>query len=162
MTLVELHAALNDFPPVLIVVSVVFDLWGAAKKRNEFFTVGYWCLVAGATMGILAVVSGLLAEDQVEQTISTHQILENHEWLGIGLGALFVGLAAWRIWRKNSFSEAEKQSYTMISLTGALALLWLSHLGGTLVYRHAAGVPSDLLQQEIRERADSTSRPKGP
>jgi uncharacterized membrane protein len=162
VTLVELHAALNDFPPALIVASVAFDLWGAAKKRNEFFTVGYWCLVAGAAMGILAVVSGLLAEDQVQQTPATHQILENHESLGIGLGILFVGLAAWRIWRKNSFSVAEKQSYTMISLTGALALLWLSHLGGTLAYRHAAGVPTDLLQQEIQARADSSSHPKTP
>jgi hypothetical protein len=31
VTLVELHAALNDFPPALIVASVVFELWGAAK-----------------------------------------------------------------------------------------------------------------------------------
>ena len=162
MTLVELHAALNDFPPALIVASVAFDLWGAAKKRDELLTVGYWCLVAGAAMGILAVVSGLLAEDLVQQTPTTHQILENHESLGIGLGVLFVGLAAWRIWRKNSFSQVEKQSYTMISLTGALALLWLSHLGGTMVYQHAAGVPTDRLQQEIRERADSTSRAKNP
>ena len=157
MTLVELHAALNDFPPALIVASVVFDLWGAAKRRDDFFTVSYWCLIAGAAMGILAVASGLLAEDQVRQTPVTHQILENHETLGIALGALFAALAGWRIWRKNALSPVERQSYTMISLTGALAMLWLAHLGGTLVYRHAAGVPSDVLQQELRERADSSS-----
>ena len=158
MTLVELHAALNDFPPALIVASVVFDLWGIAKKRDEFLIVSYWCLIAGGAMCILAVVSGLLAEDQVQQTSTTHQILENHETLGIALGVLFVGLAGWRIWRKNAFSPAERQSYTVISLTGALAMLWLSHLGGTMVYQHAAGVPTDLLQQEIRARADSSAK----
>jgi uncharacterized membrane protein len=109
-------------------------------------------------MSVLAIVSGLLAEDQVQQTRVTHQIVENHETLGIGLGILFAGLAAWRIWRRNTFSAAERQSYTMISLTGALALLWLSHLGGTLVYQHAAAVPTDVLQQEIRERSDSAGR----
>lgn len=162
MTLAELHAALNDFPPALIVASVVFDLWGAAKKRDEFSTVAYWCLLGGAAMGVLAVVTGLLAEDQVQQTAVTHQIIENHETLGIGLEVLFVGLAGWRIWRKNAFSATERQSYTMISLTGALAILWLSHLGGTLVYRHAAGVPSDLLRQEIRDREDTNSRSRSP
>jgi len=75
--------------------------------------------------------------------------------LGITLALLFVALAAWRIWRKNSFSPAERQSYSMVSVVGALGMIWLGHLGGTMVYRHAAGIPSATLRQELRERADS-------
>ncbi len=157
MTLAELHAALNDFPPALLVASVVFDLWGAAKARETLVSAGYWCLNTGAAMSVLALASGLMAEDRLEQTPVVHRLVENHETLGIGLTVLFVGLAAWRIWRKNVFSQPEQQSYTMAALTGALGMLWLAHLGGTMVYRHAAGIPDDVLQTELRDRADSAS-----
>jgi uncharacterized membrane protein len=154
----EWHAALNDFPPALIVASLVFDLWGRAKNRETLVSAAYWCLNAGAAMAVLAVVSGLMIEGRVEQTAAVHQLIESHETLGIALTVLFAGLATWRIWRKNHFSQPEQQSYTMVALAGTLAILWQAHLGGTMVYRHAAGIPSEVLRGELRQRADSASR----
>ena len=154
----EWHAALNDFPPALLVASLVFDLWGRAKSRETLVSAGYWCLNAGAATAVAAVLSGLLVEGRVEQTPTVHGLIENHETLGIALTVLFAALAAWRIWRRNQFSQQEQQSYTMAALAGTLGILWQAHLGGTLVYRHAAGIPSDVLQGELRERADTTSR----
>jgi uncharacterized membrane protein len=109
-------------------------------------------------MGILAAVSGLLIEEGIEQTAEVSRIIEIHETLGLSLTGLFIGLAGWRIWRKNVFSAAERQSYTMASVVGTLALIWQSHLGGTMVYRHAAGIPSGVLQTELRARADTALR----
>ena len=157
MTLAELHAALNDFPVVLIIASVVFDLWGTARGRDSALAAAYWCLLGGAASAVITAASGLLAEDRVEQTSAVHQLIENHETLAISLTLVFVALAGWRIWRKNRFSPAERQSYTMVAAVGAAGMIWLSHLGGTMVYRHAAGIPSATLQQELRERADSSA-----
>jgi uncharacterized membrane protein len=154
----EWHAALNDFPPALIIASVVFDIWGSAKSRESLIQAAYWCLIAGAGMAVLALVSGLLVEERIDQTPAVHRIVETHETLAIALTVVFAALATWRIWRKNLFSRAERQSYTIVALAGALATLWLAHLGGTMVYRHAAGISSDVLQAELRERADSGSR----
>jgi uncharacterized membrane protein len=154
----EWHAALNDFPPALLVASLVFDLWGRAKSRESLVSAGYWCLVAGAATSVLALVSGLIVERWVEPTPAVHQLIETHETLGIAVTIVFAALAAWRIWRKNQFSQQEQQSYTMTALAGTLAILWQAHLGGTLVYRHAAGIPSEVLQGELRERADTGSR----
>jgi uncharacterized membrane protein len=151
----EWHAALNDFPMVLVLSSVVFDLWGTAKNRESLSWAGYWCVIAGAAMGILAAVSGLLIEEGIEQTAEVSRLIEIHETLGLSLTGLFIGLAGWRIWRKNVFSAVERQSYTMASVVGTLALIWQSHLGGTMVYRHAAGIPSGVLQTELRVRADT-------
>ena len=156
----EWHAALNDFPVVLILASVAFDLWGAAKKRDSLGWAAYWCLGAGAATSILAVVSGLLIEDGIEKTPDVSRLTESHETLGLSLGALFIALATWRVWRKNAFSAAERQSYIMAAAVGALALVWQSHLGGTMVYRHAAGIPSAVLQTELRSRADTTRQAK--
>jgi uncharacterized membrane protein len=150
------HAALNDFPVVLLLASVVFDLWGSAKQNETLGWAGYWCLAAGAATAVLAVVSGLLVEDSIEKTRVVDRIIETHETLGITVGVVLLGLAGWRIWRKNRLSPQERQSYTMVSVVAALAGIWLSHLGGTMVFHHAAGIPSTILQMELRERADST------
>jgi uncharacterized membrane protein len=151
----EWHAALNDFPVVLLLASVVFDLWGSAKNKETLGWAGYWCLVAGAATGVFAVISGLLVEDAIEKTRAVDRIIETHETLGISVGVVLVALAGWRIWRKNRLSTQERQSYTMVSIVGAIAGLWLSHLGGTMVYRHAAGIPSEVLRTELRDRTDS-------
>ena len=161
VTLAELHAALNDFPPALFLASVVFDLWGAGGKKEGLIAAAHWCLVTAGAMALLAMTSGLLAEEQVEQTVEVHRLLETHETLGITVTVVLVALAAWRLWRKNVFSVPERQSYMTIALVGALATLWLAHLGGTMVYRHAAGIPAAVLQTELRERADSSVRTNG-
>src|SRR5258705_6995026 len=108
----EWHAALNDFPPALIVASLVFDLWGRARKKETLLWAGYWCLNAGAAMAILAVVSGLMVEGGVEQTRSVHQIIEMHETLGIALTILFSALPVWRFWGKNQFRQTGNAPYT--------------------------------------------------
>ena len=161
MTLPEWHAALNDFPPALFVASVVFDLWGAAKRREGLGAAGYWCLLAAGVTAVFALASGLLAEESLSQTAEVRRILESHETLGVALTVLLAGLAGWRRWRKDHFSDPERQSYTVVTLVGALAILWLAHLGGTMVYRHAAGIPSDVLQTELRDRADTVAGTRG-
>ena len=157
MSLAEWHAALNDFPPALLLASVVFDLAGAAKHRETLKAAGYWSLVAGSASAIVAMISGLLAEQRVDRTAAVDRLIETHETLGITLTILFVGLAAWRVWRRNHFSAPEQQSYTVTAVVGVLALLWTAHLGGIMVYRHAAGIPGSVLQTELRERADSSA-----
>ena len=43
----RLHAALNDFPAALLLVSVLFDVAGAILKRESLKTVGFWTLLTG-------------------------------------------------------------------------------------------------------------------
>ena len=140
MSLAELHAALNDFPVALLVASVGFDLAASGPRRASLQSAAYWSLIAGAAAAILAVVTGLIAATRVESKPALDQILQTHRALGIALALLFAGLAAWRIWRKNTFSVPEQQSYIMAAVVGALILLWTAHLGGTMVFRQGAGV----------------------
>ena len=152
----EWHAALNDFPVVLILSSVVFDLCGSSRQRDALFWAAYWCLIGGTAGAIVAAVSGLLVEDDIEKTAEVRRLIETHETLGLSVAGLFIALSAWRIWRKNAFTPTERQSYTVAAIAGALALVWQSHVGGTMVYRHAAGISSDVMRTELRERATDT------
>ena len=140
MSLAEWHSALNDFPVALLVASVAFDFAATGPRRDALRAAAYWSLVTGAGAAVLAVISGFVAAYQVDQTPAFAQILLTHRLLGVAIAVVFSALAAWRVWRRNVFSEPEQQSYIMAALVGALVLLWSAHLGGTLVFHHRVGV----------------------
>jgi uncharacterized membrane protein len=152
-TAAEWHAALNDLPPALLLASVVFDLLGGATKREGLKVAGFWTLVAGTVGAAGAVVSGLLAEKTIEHGEAVHLVMERHEFLALSVGGLFVVLAAWRIWRRGTLGPAERPPYLVAATVGALGIIWVAHLGGTIVFRHGGGIPSTVMQEALRERS---------
>lgn len=153
-TAAEWHAALNDLPPTLWAASVAFDLLGSAFKRDSLKTAGFWTLIGGVLGSILAVASGLIAEDRIAHSEVVHQIMERHETWAISVSIAFALLAVWRIWRRGALPRAERPIYLILASVGALAILYTAHLGGTMVYRHGAGVPTAAMEQEIKGRAE--------
>ncbi len=152
-TAAQWHAALNDFPSILFLIALAFDLAGEVTKRDSLRAAGFWTLVVGAAGALIALTSGLIAEDAVEHGGSMHLLMERHETLAISVTVLFVGLAAWRIWRKGQLGPKERPTYLTISAVGVLAVLWTAHLGGTIVYEYGGGVPTRALEGALRDRA---------
>lgn len=153
-TAAEWHAALNDLPPTLWAASVAFDLLGSAFKRDSLKAAGFWTLIGGVLGSILAVASGLIAEDRIAHSEVVHQIMERHETWAISVSIAFALLAVWRLWRRGALPRAERPVYLILASVGALAILYTAHLGGTMVYQHGAGVPTAAMEQEIKGRAD--------
>jgi uncharacterized membrane protein len=151
-TVAQWHAALNDFPSILLLLSVAFDLAGGATKRESLKAAAFWTLVIGAAGAILALVSGLIAEEAIEHTERMEQIIERHELLAISLTVLFVGLAGWRIWRRGNLGPAERPVYLMVAGVGAIFLLWTAHLGGTIVFEHGGGIPTTVMEEALKDR----------
>ncbi|NIM49824.1 MAG: DUF2231 domain-containing protein [Gemmatimonadales bacterium] len=152
-TAAQWHAALNDFPSILFILALAFDLVGEATKRDSLRATGFWLLVVGAAGTILALVSGLIAEESIEHGGSVHLVMERHETLAISVAILFGVLAAWRIWRKGNLRPKERPTYLTISAVGVLAVLWTAHVGGTIVYGYGGGVPTPVLEGALAERA---------
>jgi uncharacterized membrane protein len=152
-TAAEWHAALNDLPPTLFAASVAFDLLGSILKRDSLKTTGFWTLIGGVLGSVLAVASGLIAEDRIAHSQAVHQIMERHETWAISVSVLFALLAVWRIWRRGTLPGPERAVYLVLACVGALGILYAAHLGGTMVFRHGAGVPTAAMEQEIRARA---------
>ena len=153
-TAAEWHAALNDLPPTLWAASVAFDLLGSVFKRDSLKAAGFWTLIGGVLGSILAVASGLIAEDRIAHSEVVHQIMERHETWAISVSIAFALLAVWRLWRRGALPRAERPVYLILASVGALAILYTAHLGGTMVYQHGAGVPTAAMEQEIKGRAD--------
>ncbi|HYC32650.1 MAG TPA: DUF2231 domain-containing protein [Gemmatimonadales bacterium] len=148
----RLHAALNDLPAALLLVAVVFDLLGAATRRLVFRQVGYWILIVGAIGGAAAVISGLQAEEHIDHGDAVHRVMETHEQLALVTLGIFTVLAVWRILRENRMGPTERALVLAVSLAGLGFLLSASVYGGRLVFDHAAGIPTGVLQDEVRSR----------
>ncbi len=160
-TAAEWHAALNDLPPALFLASVIFDWLGSATKRDSLKAAGFWALIGGVAGAAAAVTSGLLAEGRIEHGETVHVIMERHETWAIAVSVTFALLAAWRIWRKGVLGPQERPTYLFAATIGALGIIYTAHLGGTMVYRHGAGVPTPALQEALTERAEGHEHAAG-
>ena len=148
----RLHAAVNDLPPALLPISVLFDLLGAFFKRESLKAAAFWTLVAGVVGTGAAIVAGLLAEDVVKHSDQAHEIMETHETLAFIVLAIFGILAIWRIVRRGVWREKEQPIALTAGVIGVLILLYTAMLGGKLAFDHALGVPTARLQAITAER----------
>jgi uncharacterized membrane protein len=150
----RLHAALNDLPAALLLVAVLFDLAAAGTRRPSLRTAGFWTMVAGAGGAALAVLSGLQAEEHIAHGEAVHRVMETHEELALITLGVFVVLALWRIVRERRMGSTERAVVLAASLGGVGALFATAVYGGKLVFDHAAGIPTEVLQAEMHERAE--------
>src|SRR5215207_2606708 len=114
----RLHAALNDLPAALLLAAVLFDLIGALTRRASFRVLGFGTLIAGAVGGVLAVVSGLQAEEHIAHGEAVHQAMETHEELALITLAVFAVLALWRLVRESRMGRGERGLVLALSLGG--------------------------------------------
>jgi uncharacterized membrane protein len=148
----RLHAAVNDLPPALLPVSVLFDLLGIAFKRESLKAAAFWTLLAGVVGTGAAIVAGLMAEDVVQHSERAHAIMETHETLAFIVLAIFGILAVWRIVRHGVWSEKEQPIALTAGVIGVLILLYTAMLGGKLMFDNAVGIPTVRLEQIPAER----------
>lgn len=138
----RLHAALNDLPAALLLVSVLFDLAGAIRKREDFRTVGFWTLIVGVLGTGAAVIAGLKAEASVEHSDEAHAVMEVHQTMGLIVLGVFGILALWRLARRRNQSRPEQTVAALVGLAGLAVLVRTARLGGTLMFDHALGIPT--------------------
>ena len=148
----RLHAALNDLPAALLLVAALFELLALATRKESFRQVSFWTLIAGAIGGVAAVLSGLQAEEKIAHGDAVHRVMETHELLGFVTLAIFGVLAIWRLWRERRMGTTERALALALSLGGAGVLIATAAYGGRLVFDHAAGIPTEVLQAELQSR----------
>jgi uncharacterized membrane protein len=144
----------NDLPAALLLVAVLFDLAGGLTRRPPLRVAGFWTLVVGGLGAALAVASGLQAEDHIAHGDAVHRVMETHEKLGLITLGIFAFVALWRILREKRMGGTERSAALVLSLVGTGTLVATGMYGGRLVFDHAAGIPTEVLQAEIHERSE--------
>ena len=150
----RLHALLNDLPIALLVTAVFFDLLAMATRRVLFRQVSFSLLMVGAIGGVAAVLSGLQAEEHIDHGEAVHRVMETHEQFALISLGVFGILALWRLVRERRMGSTERAITALGSLAGVGVLFATGLYGGRLVFEHAAGIPSKVLQEELHERSE--------
>jgi uncharacterized membrane protein len=150
----RLHAALNDLPTALLVTAVFFDLLASFTRRVIFRQVAFWTLLVGVLGAALAVISGLQAEDHIDHGEAVHQLMGTHEDLALITLGVFALLALWRLVREKRMASVERAVVVALSVGGAGLVMATGFYGGKLVFEHAAGIPSPVLEAELHERTE--------
>lgn len=148
----RLHAALNDLPTALLLTAVIADLSALLSRREWLRQVSLATLVIGAIGGVLAVVSGLQAEENIAHGEAVHRVMETHEQLGLITLGVFGVLTVWRLVRERRMQFLERSLVLVCSMAGVGVLFATANLGGRLVFEHAAAIPTTVLEAELRER----------
>jgi len=150
--LVRLHAMVNDLPAALLIVAVVFEALHVFTKREGFRYASFWTLMAGAIGAAVAVLSGLRAEASIEHGTAIHELMERHETLAFITLGVFAVLAGWRLLRERKMGMPERRVALLLALVGAGVLYTTGKLGGEMVFQHAAGIPTEVMEHEIQNR----------
>ncbi len=157
----RLHAALNDLPTALLVTAALFELLALATRREALRQVSFWTLIVGALGGAAAVISGLQAEEHLAHGDAVHRVMETHELLAFVTLGIFGVLALWRLLRERRMGAGERALALAATLAGAGVLIATAVYGGRLVFDHAGGIPTDVLTDEIRSRAEGHEHATG-
>jgi hypothetical protein len=80
--------------------------------------------------------------------------METHEKLGLTTLGIFAVVALWRTVRERRMGGGERAAALVGSLAGTGVLLATAVYGGKLVFDHAAGIPTEVLQAELHERSE--------
>jgi len=148
----ELHAALNDLPAALFVVSLLFDITGHVTGRESLRSAGFWALVAAAGGAGLAVISGLRAESVIEHGSVMHRSIERHQTLAIAFTVLVIGLVVWRLFSGGPIPAKRPKTYLTVTTLGLVGLLWAAKIGGNIVFEHGGGIETSVLESALAER----------
>src|SRR3989442_2672455 len=133
------HAAVNDLPVALLLVTVLFDLAAWRTKRSSLEAAARWTLWAGGAGGWVAVLAGLEAEDVIEHGEAIHELMETHETLALVTMGIFTVVLAWRLLRRPRLGGVEQAALRLLSVAGLVGIVWTGRIGGKRVVQHAAG-----------------------
>ena len=147
------HAAVNDLPAALLLVTVLFDIGAWLSKRQSLKAAALWTLWAGVIGGWVAVLAGEQAEDAIEHGEAIHELLETHETLALITMGIFTVVLVWKLFRSERLTPPEETGLRMLGVAGLVTLVWTGVIGGKLVFEHAAGVPTGMMKAEIENRA---------
>lgn len=148
------HPALVHFPIAFLAGAWMAETarlhprLGLQSERWEFLS--RVLLLAAIPALALAMISGSLGEDALEQVTgqamaqTAHDWLERHELMGYLNGALATLLATWRTLRAQAMNLQEHRIFWGAFTVVMILLLAGSWMGGHLVYEFGIGVKQSL------------------
>jgi uncharacterized membrane protein len=140
------HPMVVHFPLVALLLAAAFDAMAALRRGMRWRDAATLLWGVGFAGAAAALATGLIAYGRVEHSDSAHNLMTLHRNLAYAATFVLLVAAAWR-WRV-PYSRAAAG----LGIVGTLGLGAVGYLGGEMVYRHALGIPTEVLRQVRGER----------
>src|SRR2546428_9723050 len=131
--MIKLHPAIVHFPIALLSIAAVFAVISLFRKSDFFKQAAFWNLLLGVIGAIIAVLTGLIEEQQLIHNEEIHQILVKHKFTGFAIMIFAQALLTWYWVRKNKFGEKEYITWVLFLVLGTAMLAYQGFLGGRMV-----------------------------
>lgn len=137
-----LHPVVVHFAIALLTVAVVCDFLFLITKKENFWQISNYLLVAGTLSAIGAVLTGTQAFKLIEITPEIEDLVNSHRSGGQLAMWMFITLTALRFLfiKLQLFQNPLKWLYYIFSLIALVFLLRTGLLGGEMVYIHGVGI----------------------
>jgi uncharacterized membrane protein len=140
------HPLSVHFPIALLLMAFVFKLIALKYKREVWELGGTILLITGVIAIWVAVYTGDLADGIVSRKICDPTILKDHQNMAYTTAWIFSVSAALDSLKflKNTLIMSKqwllKMVIVLLMIAGSAVLVYVGHLGASLVYQQAAGV----------------------
>lgn len=148
----NIHPLLVHFPIALLSLFFLLDLVGSLANKSEWRRAASWFLYCGTVLAGLTMAAGLMAAASVPHGGDVHEIMENHEHLGISVFLLASALAIWRWLSKEQIAGPANTLHLLSAAILAAMLMFTADLGGLMVYNYGvAVVPMTQINRQAAE-----------
>lgn len=136
-----LHPTVVHFAIGLLFTAALLDVFGLWRSSEKLLFAGYWNTVLGAVAAIVAIITGIVAEN----ALGAHDeiggaLLPFHRIFAWAGTVLAVALAAARLAMKGYIRPKLRTLYLTGSMLSALLIFLAGAFGGALVYAYGLGV----------------------
>ncbi|OLY92986.1 Uncharacterized membrane protein [Cnuella takakiae] len=131
----RMHPMMLHFPVVMVIVSLLWELFAASKNWDSKELVGDIFLLASAVTSVFTALAGLFLSREAGYDAG---LLAGHKWGGLALSLLTLFLFTCRHWLRN-----QSHALKVFGFAGFFLLLFTAHQGANLT--HGAGFLSEPL-----------------
>lgn len=136
----NIHPLLVHFPIAFLLGALVLQALGVLSGREDWQRTARVLLYLGAIGAVAAATSGWFAEETVEHSEASHEVLELHQTLMLITTSLAVVLAV-VAWFGKRINGRQLQVFLLVGLLMVALIMTLgADRGGQLVYQFATGV----------------------
>ncbi len=134
------HPLVVHFPIAFLLAFWIIDCIGSILKSEAWRKLASNLLYIGTAAAALAVFAGLQAEETVQHGGNVHEIMEQHESLGVAVLVLSLVLSLWRFLAGGLLSGFANVLFLFGGFVLNVLILLGADLGGLMVYQYGVAV----------------------
>lgn len=134
------HPLVIHFPLALLTTAAVLDVVAIVLKREELSRAGWWTQLVGTAGILVAVLTGIVAENAATIPATAAAAMDMHEELAFVCASAFAALLLWRVSAKTKIPGANPWRYLAAYLAAVALLVIVGWYGGELVFHYGVGI----------------------